>query len=98
MVKGNQETGTEPAVFVDLSCEEVWRELSEMIDDALSPELRARVEAHLRTCAHCRAIYDGTRNVVRLLSEGEWIELPAGFGDRLLGRLDMEMNTPGATH
>lgn len=58
----------------------------------LSAELRASIELHLQNCAHCTAIYDGTRNIVQLLTSETAIELPAGvsrriyFFCRLLGR------------
>jgi hypothetical protein len=45
--------------------------------------LRARMEAHFKGCAHCKAILDGTRNVVKLVGDGVEYEMPAGFSSRL---------------
>jgi predicted anti-sigma-YlaC factor YlaD len=50
-------------------------------------QLRARIDVHRRNCHHCRAVYDGVRNVVQLLGSEESIELPAGFSQRLYKRL-----------
>jgi anti-sigma factor RsiW len=72
---------------VEISCVEVWRELSNYVDGALDPELRARMEEHFKGCEHCTAILDGTRNVVRLIADGRTFDLPAGFSERLKKRL-----------
>ena len=70
-----------------ISCVEVRRELSAYVDNDVTPELRARIEQHVATCAGCKAVYDGVRNVLRLVSATEIIELPRGFSIRLYRRL-----------
>ena len=72
---------------IEISCVEVWRELSNYIDGAIDPELRLRMEEHFKGCEHCAAILDGTRNVVRLVGDGRAFDLPAGFSERLKRRL-----------
>jgi anti-sigma factor RsiW len=73
--------------IIEITCVEVWREISNYLDGDISPELRARIEAHFKTCKHCTAVLDGTRNVVRLVGDGEAFEVPAGFSQRLYGKL-----------
>jgi predicted anti-sigma-YlaC factor YlaD len=73
--------------IIEISCIEVWRELSNYLEGAVDPEMRARLEAHFSVCKHCTAILDGTRNVVELLAEGEAFEVSAGFGERLFKKL-----------
>ena len=73
--------------IIEISCREVWQELSKYIDDGVADELRARMEAHLARCKHCTAILDGTRNVVRLVGDGQAFDIPAGFSERLKQRL-----------
>ncbi|HUI74679.1 MAG TPA: zf-HC2 domain-containing protein [Candidatus Acidoferrum sp.] len=73
--------------MIEISCLEVWREISNYIDGEISPELRARMEAHFKVCAHCTAILDGTKNVVKLVADGVVYELPEGFSQRLYNRL-----------
>ena len=68
---------------IEISCVEVWREISNYVDDDVAPELRARMEAHFKSCAHCTAVLDGTKNVVKLVADGVEYELPGGFADRL---------------
>jgi len=78
---------------IEISCKEVWREISNFIDaetgaGAMDAELRQRMEAHFKDCHHCSAVLDGTRNVVRLVGDGQAFELPAGFSERLRARID----------
>jgi hypothetical protein len=74
-------------MIIEISCVEVWREISNYIDGDVSPELRARMEAHFKTCRHCTAVCDGTRNVVRLIGDGKVFGVPAGFSERLFSKL-----------
>ena len=78
---------------VEISCVEVWRELSNYIDGAVDPELRLRMEEHFKGCEHCAAVLDGTRNVVRLVGDGRAFDLPAGFSERLKKRLDAKLGS-----
>lgn len=72
---------------IEISCVEVWQLVSDYIDGDLHPELRERIEAHLRVCKHCTAIMDGANNVVRLVADGRSFDLPAGFSERLYSKL-----------
>jgi Putative zinc-finger len=77
-----------------VSCEEVWREVSNYLDAEVEPELRAAIEEHVRGCKRCTAVVDGTRNVVRLYGDERMLEVPLGFSRRLHQRL--EGNTAGS--
>ncbi len=72
---------------IEISCVEVWREISNYIDDSIDPEMRARMEAHFKVCAHCTAVLDGAKNVVKLVADGVEYELPEGFSQRLQNKL-----------
>ena len=72
---------------IEISCLEVWREISNYIDEDIDAELRARMEAHFKVCAHCKAVLDGTRNVVKLMGDGVEYQMPAGFSQRLYDRI-----------
>jgi predicted anti-sigma-YlaC factor YlaD len=52
-------------MVVKISCEEVWREISSYLEDETISELSARMQEHFKGCKHCKAVLDGTRNVVR---------------------------------
>ena len=73
--------------IIEISCVEVWREISNYLDDKISPELRERMEAHFKSCAHCTAVLDGTRNIVKLVGDGRVFQVPEGFSERLYKKL-----------
>jgi Putative zinc-finger len=72
---------------IEISCSEVWQEISNYIDDGVDAELRARIEAHFKVCAHYTAVLDGIRNVVKLVGDGVEYQLPAGFSERLYNKI-----------
>ena len=78
-------------MVIEISCVEVWREISNYIDDAADPELRARMEAHFKVCKHCSAILDGTKNVVKLIADGVEFEVPSNLSKRLYLKLDRQL-------
>ena len=76
-----------PMRMIEISCLEIWKEISNYIDNDVEPELRARMEAHFKVCAHCTAVLDGTRNVVKLVADGMEYQMPEGFSRRLFGKI-----------
>ena len=76
-----------------LNCKDVRREISNYLDDDISSEMRAALEAHLAQCRHCTAILDGTHNVLVLIADDRAFPLPAGFSARLHERLRRELES-----
>jgi Putative zinc-finger len=74
-----------------MTCKEVWREVSNYIDDAVSPEMREEIELHLAYCRHCTAMVDGIHNIIILVADGRTFSLPVGFSDRLKARIAREL-------
>jgi len=70
-----------------VSCEQVWREISNYVDGEVDAGLRSSMDEHFRTCHRCAAVLAGTRNVVALYGDERMLEVPAGFGRRLEKRL-----------
>ena len=77
-----------PKAIVEIDCAEVWRQISNYLDDDVDPQLRATMSSHFKDCAHCTAVLDGTRNVVRLVGDGRAIELPSGATQRFYKKLN----------
>ena len=73
---------------IEISCLEVWRAISNYLEDEVSLETRERMEAHFKTCAHCSAVLDGTRNVVGLVGDGKLYQMPEGFNKRLYEKIE----------
>ena len=78
-------------MVIEISCVEVWREISNYVDEATEPELRSRMEAHFKVCKHCSAILDGTKNVVKLIADGAEFEVPSNLGKRIYDKLDRQL-------
>jgi hypothetical protein len=76
---------------IELDCEEVWRHLSDYIEDDVDVNLRASMELHFKGCAHCTAILDGTKNVVQLVGDGRSFDLPARMSQRLYAKLNQHL-------
>ena len=76
--------------IVEISCKEVWLEISNYLEGDVEPELKTRMELHFNNCRHCTAVLEGTQNTVHLLTDGDWYPLPAGFGERLFRRISAE--------
>ena len=72
---------------VEISCVEVWQEISNYLEGEISEELRERMQAHFEVCKHCTAVLDGVRNVVRLVGDGRIFEMPEGFSKRLYEKI-----------
>ena len=77
--------------IVEIDCVEVWRNLSNYVDNAVDPDLRAVMAAHFKGCAHCSAVLDGTRNVVKLVGDGMAFEVPSAVSRRLYMKLDQHL-------
>ena len=75
-----------------ISCQEVWREISNYLEGEVDASLRAAMEEHIRGCKHCTAVLDGTRNVVQLYGDERMFEVPLGFSHRLRRRLEENMS------
>ena len=51
----------------ELPCRELVELVTEYLEDRLSPEDRARFDAHLAACEACRAFLDQFRQTIRAL-------------------------------
>jgi anti-sigma factor RsiW len=73
---------------IEISCVEVWREISDYLGGEISAELRNRMQAHFEVCKHCTAVLDGMRNVVGLVGDGRLFQTPEGFNKRLYRKIE----------
>jgi RNA polymerase sigma-70 factor, ECF subfamily len=72
---------------IEISCVEVWREISNFLEESVDRELRVRMEAHFAVCSNCKAVLDGTKNVVKLIGDKQAFDVPAGFSEHLFRKL-----------
>jgi hypothetical protein len=75
-------------MIVEISCFEVWRRLSDYVDDDVEPDMKTRLTDHFARCLHCKALLDGTRNVVAIIGDEQAFELPTGASQRITSALE----------
>ena len=71
-----------------VSCKTVIANLTNYLDGDIAPEMRQKIEKHLRRCHRCTAVYDSTRKMLVITGDERIFEIPAGFGERLHAFLD----------
>ena len=60
-----------------LTCAEFLAEFGDYVEDATSPEVRAKLEEHLHECKSCQVIVDSTRKTIRIVTDSASFTLPA---------------------
>jgi RNA polymerase sigma-70 factor, ECF subfamily len=58
-----------------ISCRHVTRQLSGYIDGQLTPEVRAKIDEHLRLCDRCSIVLDTTRKLLYVAGDEKVFEL-----------------------
>lgn len=66
-----------------MKCSEFLALLDDLIDDSLTPEVRADFDQHLRGCEHCEVILNTTKKTIEIYRSHEIYDLPAGLRERL---------------
>ena len=88
-LNSGQQTGVNLAKKpIEIDCVEVWRHISDYVDDEVDPDLRAVMAAHFKDCAHSSAILDGTQNVVKLVGDGKAFEIPEKTSQKFYAKLN----------
>ena len=67
-----------------VSCQDFLAEFGDYLENTAGPELRARIEAHLRTCRACRVVLDSSRKTSRFVTVSDSFTLPTAAGEGLV--------------
>jgi RNA polymerase sigma-70 factor, ECF subfamily len=59
-----------------ISCKQVTEQISNYIDDQLTPELRAKIEEHLRLCDRCSVVVDTVRKLLYVAGDENVFSVP----------------------
>lgn len=78
-------------IVVEISCREVFRALGGYLENDVDSALRLRMQEHFKKCNHCRALLDGSNNVIQLIGDDRAFDVPAGFGSRMYRKLDQHL-------
>jgi hypothetical protein len=73
---------------IEIDCLEVWRQISNYLEGEVDSALRASMVSHFKDCAHCSAVLDGTRNVMKLVGDGKAFEIPGGASQKFYKKLN----------
>jgi predicted anti-sigma-YlaC factor YlaD len=79
-----------------VSCKTIIANLSAYLDGESTPEMRHKIEKHLRECHRCTAVYDSTRKLLVITGDERVFEIPTGFSDRLHSFLDKAISKGSA--
>lgn len=75
-----------------VGCETVLEQLSNFVDGDIGPALRAEIEAHLRMCHRCSALYDSLRKMLVIVADERVFEIPLGYSERLHAFIDRHLS------
>jgi len=60
-----------------LSCADFLAEFGDYLEDVADPDLRTRLEEHVRECKTCEVIVDSTRKTIRIITDSDSFTLSA---------------------
>jgi hypothetical protein len=66
-----------------VTCTEFLAMLDDLIDDAVTTDMRADLQEHLRGCEHCEVTLSTTRKTIQIYRSHEIYEMPSGLRERL---------------
>jgi len=70
-----------------ITCKDFLRELSDYLDDATDPALRAELERHINECPNCWVICDTTRKTIQVYKGMDLHPLPETVHQKLMDAL-----------
>ena len=70
-----------------LPCQDVQAEISNYLDDDLSPDTRRALDVHLATCCTCQILLDSVRKTLRIVTDSGSFELPLENTSPLVKRI-----------
>jgi anti-sigma factor RsiW len=74
-----------------LTCKDFLQELSEYLDESVSAEMKAHLEAHVAQCPNCWVIFDTTKKTVQVYKGVQPQVIPPDVHDRLMAALEKKM-------
>ncbi len=76
---------------VEMKCADVRREISNYVDRNVSAPRRRQMQRHFAGCERCKAVLDGTHNVVELTGDERAFGLPRAVSRRLYSKLERHL-------
>ena len=70
-----------------ISCKDLLQELSDYLDEELSPEQREELEEHLSECRPCKVVADTSRSTVKIVTGCRSFELPPKISAKIMAKI-----------
>jgi anti-sigma factor RsiW len=70
-----------------MKCDELLAMLNDYVDGDIDPAICEEFEKHLQGCNPCQVVVDNIRKTITLYRNGQPVELPVEFRDKLHGLL-----------
>jgi len=78
------------------SCAEFLAEFGDYLDGMANPELRVRLEEHLRECKTCRVIVDSTQKTVKIVTDHDTFTLSTSDVDPMVSQVMVRVRSRAA--
>jgi anti-sigma factor RsiW len=78
-----------------LTCKQFLQELTDYLDEALDPAVRAELERHVNECPNCWVVCNTTEKTLKVFRGMEAKAVPADIQSRLLSALEKRMTERG---
>ena len=71
-------------------------EFGDYLDEAATPDLRLRLEEHLRECKTCRVIVDSTQKTIKIVTDSDTFTLSAGEVEPIVSQVMARVRSKAA--
>jgi anti-sigma factor RsiW len=76
-----------------MKCEEMLAMLNEYVDGTIDPAICEEFEKHMAGCNPCQVVVDNIRQTITLYKNGQPVELPVKFREKLHATLRQQWKT-----
>jgi len=80
-----------------LTCKQLLESLNDYLDQSMSPDDRAHMEAHVTACPNCWVVVDTTKKTLQVFRGMEPQPLPQSVHDRLMKAIEKRCASKEAT-
>jgi anti-sigma factor (TIGR02949 family) len=78
-----------------LTCKDFLNELGEYLDEALEPDVRAKLHQHVAECPNCWVILDTTEKTIKVYRGMEPEPIPNHIHSRLMQAIERKTQVEG---
>ena len=75
-----------------LTCKDFLNELNDYLDEAVGPDVRQQLQAHVNECPSCWVVVDTTKRTIQVYKGQQAQEIPADIHDRLMSAVQKKMS------